>query len=86
MASRKMANARNLQQKYKPSLSCLRIQRRNYTKCNTENDTMAASGHETYTCAMEKPRTGHMLHWKTNEQQNLSRNIYDCIFWEILIC
>ena len=27
-----------------------------------------------------KPRTGHILDWKTNEPQNMPRNIYDSFF------
>jgi len=29
----------------------------------------------------QKPQTGHSLDWKTNEPQNVSKNIYDHIYF-----
>ena len=65
------------------TLNCLRIQCQDYTKCNTETNTMAARGHKTYTCH-RKPKTGHIPDWKTNEP-HMSRNIYDRIYFLMFI-
>ena len=57
-----------------------RIQCQDYTKCNTESDITAARYCNLRMCHRE-PRTGHILDWKTNEPQNMSRNIYDNFFF-----
>ena len=79
----KNGNSHTLQQKCKPHLYCLRIQCQDYTKCNTETNTMAARGHKTYMCH-RKPKTGHILDWKANEP-HMSWNIYDHIYFLMLI-
>ena len=58
---------------------------RDYTKHNTETDTVAVRGTETYTRAIKNPEQ-HTLDWKTNEPQNMSRNIYDRTNFSILAC
>ena len=40
------------------ALNCLRIQCRDYTKLNTETNTMAVRGCKTYTCATQTPELG----------------------------
>ena len=52
------------------TLNCPRIQCQDYTKCNTETDTTAVRGCETYKCAPENPeqgmlQTGKLTNYKT---------------------
>ena len=63
------------------ALNCLRIQLRDYTKCNTETDITAVRGHKTYLWATKNTTTEHISDWKTNETQNMSRSIYYLFFF-----
>ena len=52
------------------TLNCPRIQCQDHTKCNTETDTTAVRGCETYKCAPENPeqgmlQTGKLTNYKT---------------------
>ena len=71
------------------ALNFLRILGWDYTMYNTETNSTAATGCECerdlYTCHW-KTRTGHILDWKTNKLQNMSRNIYDCILGGTFLC
>ena len=70
------ANACSLQWQYKPCLELPRIQCQDYTKHNTETNNMSARGCKTYSCH-QNPRADLILTWKTNELQNMTRNIND---------
>ena len=59
------------------ALNCPRIQCREFTKHNTEMDTMEARGHKTYMCMCHQ----NIPDWKINKPQHRSRNIYDQIYF-----
>ena len=71
----KKSNACSLQRK--PKLSELNAK----TTQSTIQKVTAVRG-----CETPKPRTGHILDWKTNALQNMSRNVYDCIFLLLFVC
>ena len=64
------------------TLNCLRIQCHNYTKHDTETDTGCKKSQHLHMCH-RKPRNGLIPDRKPNELQNMSRNIYDCIYFVI---
>ena len=66
------------------ALSCPRMWRRDYTKRNTKTNTVAVRGCETYKVThmpLKNQIWVYILHRKTNEPPNMSRNIYNrCLF------
>ena len=65
MASKKQQKRQNAHTNL--TLKCLRIQCQDYAKCNTETNTMAARGRETYACATKPPELGI---FQTGKQRN----------------
>ena len=75
-----MANARTLQQKYKPQFEAPRNSVPRLHKVQYRNQQYFNERSQDLHMCHQKPRTGHILDWKTNESQNMSTNIYDYIF------
>ena len=62
----------------------LKILRPDYTKRNTEIDTTVIRGSESYRCATEKKRTGHILDCKTIKSLNMFNDTDDFVFFVFL--
>ena len=75
MAFRKMAMLILCSRNTSLALNCPSIQCRDYTKHNTETDTVPVKGPETHTCTTENPELGSP-DWKTS-----CRNIYDFVLF-----
>ena len=79
-----MANARTLQQKYKPHFELPENLVPGLYKAQYTNWTYGSERLQDLHMRSWKPRNWHVPDWKTDDTQNVSRNIYDCIFLRFL--